>query len=118
MNIDVIEFMVCDVLSWMNSLQDGIMFVLVVLINDIVCQLKVSDYLLVICYLEWVKIVINKMFDDLMLENVLSDCVMVQDMCIILEMLCMQVVIVQDVGCDWLVMNFEWVVEFIVVFDD
>lgn len=117
MNIDVIELMVWDVLSCMNSLQ-GDVLVVVLVVGGMFCSVKVSDYLLVNKYLEWVKIVINKMLDDFMLENVLSNKVIVQDMCIILEILCLQVFIVKDVGCDWLVMNFECVVELIVVLDD
>jgi propanediol dehydratase small subunit len=80
MNTDAIESMVRDVLSRMNSLQDGITPAPAAPTNDTVRQPKVSDYPLATRHPEWVKTATNKTLDDLTLENVLSDRVTAQDM--------------------------------------
>ncbi|OWG04472.1 propanediol dehydratase, partial [Klebsiella pneumoniae] len=55
MNTDAIESMVRDVLSRMNSLQDGITPAPAAPTNDTVRQPKVSDYPLATRHPEWVK---------------------------------------------------------------
>lgn len=107
MNTDAIESMVRDVLSRMNSLQDGITPAPAAPTNDTVRQPKVSDYPLATRHPEWVKTATNKTLDDLTLENVLSDRVTAQDMRITPETLRMQAAIAQDAGRDRLAMNFE-----------
>ncbi|MBJ8229837.1 propanediol dehydratase small subunit PduE, partial [Klebsiella pneumoniae] len=54
MNTDAIESMVRDVLSRMNSLQDGITPAPAAPTNDTVRQPKVSDYPLATRHPEWV----------------------------------------------------------------
>ncbi len=93
MNTDAIESMVRDVLSRMNSLQDGVTPAPAAPTNDTVRQPKVSDYPLATCHPEWVKTATNKTLDDLTLENVLSDRVTAQDMRITPETLRMQAAI-------------------------
>ncbi|MCS5872959.1 propanediol dehydratase small subunit PduE [Klebsiella pneumoniae subsp. pneumoniae] len=118
MNTDAIESMVRDVLSRMNSLQDGITPAPAAPTNDTVRQPKVSDYPLATRHPEWVKTATNKTLDDLTLENVLSDRVTAQDMRITPETLRMQAAIAQDAGRDRLAMNFERAAELTAVPDD
>ena len=118
MNTDAIESMVRDVLSRMNSLQDGVTPAPATPTNDTVRQPKVSDYPLATRHPEWVKTATNKTLDDLTLENVLSDRVTAQDMRITPETLRMQAAIAQDAGRDRLAMNFERAAELTAVPDD
>ena len=118
MNTDAIESMVRDVLSRMNSLQDGITPAPAAPTNDTVRQPKVSDYPLATRHPEWVKTATNKTLDDLTLENVLSDRVTAQDMRITPETLRLQAEIAKDAGRDRLAMNFERAAELTAVPDD
>lgn len=118
MNTDAIESMVRDVLSRMNSLQDGATPAPAAPTNDTARQPKVSDYPLATRHPEWVKTATNKTLDDLTLENVLSDRVTAQDMRITPETLRMQAAIAQDAGRDRLAMNFERAAELTAVPDD
>ena len=118
MNTDAIESMVRDVLSRMNSLQDGATPAPAAPTNDTARQPKVSDYPLATRHPEWVKTATNKTLDDLTLENVLSDRVTAQDMRITPETLRMQAAIAQDAGRDRLAMNFERAAELTAVSDD
>lgn len=118
MNTDAIESMVRDVLSRMNSLQDGATPAPAASTNDTARQPKVSDYPLATRHPEWVKTATNKTLDDLTLENVLSDRVTAQDMRITPETLQMQAAIAQDAGRDRLAMNFERAAELTAVPDD
>lgn len=69
MNTDAIESMVRDVLSRMNSLQDGATPAPAASTNDTARQPKVSDYPLATRHPEWVKTATNKTLDDLTLEK-------------------------------------------------
>ncbi len=117
MNTEAIESMVRDVLSRMNSLQDGATPAPAAPTNDTARQPKVSDYPLATRHPEWVKTATNKTLDDFTLENVLSDRVTAQDMRITGNA-AHAGGDRPDAGRDRLAMNFERAAELTAVPDD
>ncbi|WP_058911374.1 propanediol dehydratase small subunit PduE [Entomohabitans teleogrylli] len=119
MNAEAIESMVRDVLSRMNSLQEG-----APVTPGASCaasagvSAKVSDYPLANRHPEWVKTATNKTLDDLTLENVLNGSVTPQDLRITPEILRIQAAIARDAGRDRLAINFERAAELTAVPDD
>jgi len=117
MNADAIESMVRDVLTKMNSAQNG-STVTASTSSVTQHQAKVSDYPLATKHPEWVKTQSNKTLADITLENVLSDNIVAQDMRITPDVLRLQASIARDAGREKLAVNFERAAELTAVPDE